>query len=212
MEITWLAHSCFRIRAREAVVVTDPPGKEWGSLGTLQADIVTVSHRHPGHGNPDSVSGNPLIVERPGEYEIKDVAIRGIGTYHDTEKGERLGKNTVFLLEMESITVCHLGDLGHVPSASQTEELGNVDILLLPVGGGSTIDATKAAETVSLITPKIVIPMHYQDQRMRSDLEPLDRFLKEMGVSEAVPQQRLNVSKSGLPTETQVMVLERRRA
>lgn len=212
MEITWLAHSCFRIRAREAVVVTDPPGKEWGSLGTLQADIVTISHRHPGHGNPDSVSGNPLIVERPGEYEIKDVAIRGIGTYHDAEKGERLGKNTVFLLEMESITVCHLGDLGHVPSASQTEELGNVDILLLPVGGGSTIDATKAAETVSLITPKIVIPMHYQDPRTRSDLEPLDRFLKEMGVSEAVPQQRLNVSKSGLPTETQVMVLERRRA
>lgn len=211
MEITWLAHSCFRIRAREAVVVTDPPGKEWGSLGALQADIVTISHRHGGHGNHEAVTGEPRVVDRPGEYEIKDVAIRGISTYHDAEKGEVRGRNTVFLLEMESIAVCHLGDLGHVPNASQTEELGNVDVLLLPVGGGSTIDATKAAETVSLITPKIVIPMHYQDQRMRTDLEPLDRFLKEMGVSEAAPQARLSLSKSQLPSETQVVVLERRR-
>lgn len=211
MELTWLTHSCFRVRGREAVVVTDPPGKDWGSMGGLQADIVTISHRHPGHGNLAAVTGEPLVVDRPGEYEIKDVAIRGIATYHDAEKGERRGKNTVFLMELEAITVCHLGDLGHVPSASQTEDLGNIDILLVPVGGGSTIDAAKAAETVSLLTPKIVVPMHYQDPRVRTDLEPLERFLKEMGVTESVPQQRLNLSKGQLPAETQVVVLERRR-
>ena len=211
MELTWLAHSCFRLRSREAVVVTDPPGKDWGSMGALQADIVTVSHRHEGHGNVAAITGQPLVVDRPGEYEIRDVAIRGIGTYHDAERGERLGKNIIFLMELEGITVCHLGDLGHLPTASQTEELGNIDVLLVPVGGGSTIDAPKAAETVSLLTPKMVIPMHFQDPRVRTDLEPLDRFLKEMGVTEAAPQQRLNLAKSNLPAETHVVVLERRR-
>ena len=210
MDLNLLAHSCFRIRAREATVITDPPGQVWGSLGALQADIVTISHHHPGHGNASAVAGSPVVVERPGEYEIKDVAIRGITTYHDAEKGERLGKNTVFILELEGLTLCHLGDLGHVPSAAQAEELGNIDVLLVPVGGGSTIDASEATQTVSLLTPRIVVPMHYQDER-RSDLEPLDRFLKEMGVSEVVPQQRLTLSKSQLPAETQVVVLERRR-
>lgn len=210
MEIVWLAHSCFRLRAREATVVTDPPAKDYGPLGALQAEIVTVSHHHPGHDNREAVAGDPVWLDRPGEYEVRDVVIRGLRTYHDTSKGQDRGRNTVFLMELEGVTVCHLGDLGHPLSAGQVEDLGNVDVLLVPVGGVSTLNATQAAEIISLVTPKIVIPMHYQD-RNREDLEPLDRFLKEMTAAELEPQPRLQITRSSLPADTQVVVLERRR-
>lgn len=212
MEITWFGHSCFRLRSREATVIMDPLGKEWGSLGRVQADIVTVSHQHPGHSNSDAIPGARLYLTGPGEYESHEVLILGIGTYHDAEKGQRFGKNTVFLMELEGMAVCHLGDLGHVPSADQVEAFGKVDILLVPVGGQTTLNAAKAAETISRIEPKIIIPMHYLDEKHRTDLEPVERFLKEMGVKEAPPQPRLTLTRSSLPQETQVVVLEARRS
>lgn len=212
MEITWFGHSCFRVRSREATILLDPPGPEWGSLGRLQADIVTVSHPHTGHSNVAAVSGSPYIINGPGEYELKDVLILGIGTHHDAAKGEQRGKNTVFIMEMEDLTVCHLGDLGHVPSASQVEDVGEVDVLLIPVGGVTTLNAARAVETINLIEPRIVIPMHYRDERRRADLDPLDRFLKEVGITEAQPQQRLNVTRTSLPQDRQVVVLEGRLA
>ncbi|MBI2887989.1 MAG: MBL fold metallo-hydrolase [Chloroflexi bacterium] len=210
MEITWFGHSCFRVRSREAIILLDPPGPEWGSLGRLQADIVTVSHPHAGHNNVAAVGGNPYIINGPGEYELKDVLILGIGTHHDAAKGEQRGKNTVFILELEDLTVCHLGDLGHVPSTSQVEDVGEVDVLLIPVGGVTTLNAARAVETINLIEPRIVIPMHYWDEKRRADLDPLDRFLKEVGISEAQPQQRLNVTRNSLPQDRQVVVLEGR--
>ena len=213
MEITWLGHSCFRLRGREAVVVTDPCAKSTGyNIGRPTADIVTVSHDHPGHNNVAAVAGTPRVVQGPGEFEIAGVLIVGIRTYHDGQKGQKLGKNTAYVVELDDVRVCHLGDLGHVPTPDQVEELSGVDILLMPVGGGNTIGASAAAETVSLLEPKLVIPMHYQTPAAKAQLEPLDRFLKEIGARTALEerQPKLSVTSSTLPHETKVLVLDHR--
>ncbi len=213
MEITWLGHSCFRLRGRDATVLTDPCAKTTGySIGRPTADIVTVSHDHPAHNNVKAVPGTPRVVEGPGEFEIAGVLIMGVRTYHDKEQGKEFGKNTAFVFELDDVRVCHLGDLGHVPTPQQVEELSGVDILLAPVGGGSTIGGAAAAETVSLLEPKLVIPMHYKTPASKGELEPLDRFLKEIGAPGAVneKQPKLSVTKSTLPHETKVMVLDYR--
>jgi L-ascorbate metabolism protein UlaG (beta-lactamase superfamily) len=208
MEISWLGHSCFRLKGKQATVITDPYSPNLGySLGKPSADIVTVSHQHPGHNFTEGVSGNPKIVAGPGEYEISNVLIIGIATFHDKERGSQKGKNTVYLIEMDEISVCHLGALGHVLTDGQVEELGNVDVLLVPVGGESTINASMAAGVVRQLEPKVVVPKHYwtpQDQ----GLEPVDGFLREMGTSGATPQAKLSLTKSSLPQSTQVFLLE----
>ncbi len=213
MEITWLGHSCFRIKGKEAAVVTDPYEKNIGySLGRPAANIVTVSHGHSQHDNIDGVGGSPKVISGPGEYEIANVLITGIRTFHDAEGGEKRGKNTVYLIEIDEVMVCHLGDLGHVPTSEQAEEMSNVDVLLVPVGGLTTMDAAAASETISLLEPKIVIPMHYKTEVLKGELEPLGRFLKEMGLKEITPQPKLVVTKQSLPAHTQVVVLDYRRS
>lgn len=213
MEIVWLGHSCFRLRAREAAIITDPCPKSTGySMGRPTADIITVSHDHEGHNAVQGVAGSPRVVRGPGEYEIAGVLITGIRTYHDSQQGARLGQNTAFVIETEGMRLCHLGDLGHVPTPEQVEAVGDVDILLVPVGGGSTLDAAGAAETASLLEPKLVIPMHYATPSTTRKLDPLDRFLKEMGTSPTLtPESRLSVRRSSLPHETQVAVPDYKR-
>lgn len=211
MEITWLGHSCFRMRGKDATIVTDPCDKSTGySIGKPSAEIVTVSHDHPGHNHVRAVAGEPRVVHGPGEYEISGVLIMGVPTYHDAKKGAERGKNTAYVFELDDLRVCHLGDLGHVPTAEQAEALSGVDVLLLPVGGGSTIDATAAAETVSLLEPKLVIPMHYQTPAAKAKLEPLDRFLKEIGAKSALDERlpKIAITRSTLPHETKVQVLD----
>ncbi len=208
MDINWLGHSCFRIRGNQTTVITDPysPGLGY-SLGKPNARIVTVSHQHPGHSYVQGISGEPRLVTGPGEYEIGSVLIIGIATFHDGEKGSNRGKNTVYLMEVGEISVCHLGDLGHMLTAEQMEELGNVDILLIPVGGVSTINAPIAAEIVRQLEPKVVIPMHYQTEVLNRELEPVERFLKEIGVEQVTPQPKLSLTRSSLPASTQVFLL-----
>ena len=209
MEISWLGHSCFKIKGSHATVITDPYSPELGySLGKPTAHIVTVSHQHPGHCYVQGVGGEPRLVTGPGEYEIRGVLIIGIATFHDKERGKERGKNTVFLTEVDEISVCHLGDLGHVLTAEQVEELGNVDVLLLPVGGVSTITAPMAAEVVRQLEPKVVVPMHFKTPALNKELEPVDKFLKEMGIEQLTPQPKLSLTRSGLPDSMQVVLLE----
>lgn len=211
MEITWLGHSCFRIRGREAVVLTDPCDKSSGySIGRPSANIVTISHHHPSHDNIAAVAGSPRVIDGPGEYEIAHVLITGIRTYHDNQQGARLGKNTAYVIEMDDLRLCHLGDLGHVPTSDQAEEMSGVDILLAPVGGGSTLDATAASATVSLLQPKLIIPMHYRTPATKTPLDPLERFLKEMGAGTPESVPKLSVNRSSLPQETRLAVLDYR--
>jgi L-ascorbate metabolism protein UlaG (beta-lactamase superfamily) len=209
MEISWLGHSCFRIKGSHATIITDPYPPTLGySLGKPTARIVTVSHQHPGHSYVQGVGGEPRLVTGPGEYEISGVLIIGIATFHDGEKGRKRGKNTVYLMQVDEVSVCHLGDLGHVLTAEQVEELGDVDVLLLPVGGVSTINASMAAEVVRQIEPKVVVPMHYKTEALSWELEPVERFLKEIGVEQVASQPKLSFTRSSLPAATQVFLLD----
>jgi len=209
MEIVWLGHSCFRIKGKEATVVTDPFDKTLGyQLKKPAATILTISHEHPRHSFVQGVSGSPRIVSRPGEYEVANVSITGVATFHDSERGAIRGKNTAYVMELEDVSICHLGDLGHVPTAEQLEQMGDVDILMVPVGGGPTIGPAAAVETISLLQPKLVLPMHYKTDVVKLDLAPLEAFLKEMGVKEATSRPKLVVARSSLPVEAGVVVLD----
>jgi L-ascorbate metabolism protein UlaG (beta-lactamase superfamily) len=209
LDITWLGHSCFRIKGKEVTVITDPCHPSLGySLGKLQANIVTLSHFHPGHSYTEAINSEFKAIKGPGEYELKGVFITGIATWHDAVQGQKLGKNTVYLLEIDGLALCHLGDLGHLPSAEIIEDVGDIDVLFLPVGGVSTIGGTTAAEIVRRLTPKVVIPMHYKTPALTTELEPVDKFLKEVGIKEKVSQPKLSVNRASLPTSTQVIILD----
>jgi L-ascorbate metabolism protein UlaG (beta-lactamase superfamily) len=208
VDITWLGHSCFRIKGNQAVVITDPFPPDLGyTLGKQTANIVTVSHQHPSHSCVDDIGGDPRIISGPGEYEISGVLIIGIATFHDSVQGQTRGKNTVYLMEIDGISICHLGDLGHVLSSEQVEEIGDIDVLLLPVGGVSTINAAMAAEVIRQVEPKAVIPMHYKTPSLKRELDPVDDFLREMGVGQIEPRSKLSVSRTNLPPSTQVFLL-----
>lgn len=209
MDITWYGYSCFRLKGAESVVVTDPPGAEAGyQVGRLNAEIVTVSHNHPCHSNVAAVSGVRKVLTRPGEYEIANIIVTGIPTFHDSESGARLGRNTVFVIDVDGVRVCHLGDIGHIPKGDQLSELTNIDILLAPVGGGGSLAAAAAAQVINLIEPKIVVPMHYRTPACnRHELDGVERFLKELGLAAHEAQPRLSVTRQGLPKEKEATVV-----
>src|SRR3990172_1056499 len=209
MEINWLGHSCFRIKGAHTTVITDPYSPNSGySLGKQTARIITVSHQHPEHSFVSGIGGEPRQVKGPGEYEIGGVMIIGMPTFHDGEKGKTKGKNTVYLIRIDDISICHLGDLGHVLTAEQAEELGDIDVLLIPVGGVSTINASRAAEVVRQLEPKIVIPMHYKTPALKRDLEPVEKFLTEMGTKNITTQPKVSITRANMPLTMQVCLLD----
>ncbi|MBI2624558.1 MBL fold metallo-hydrolase [Candidatus Parcubacteria bacterium] len=209
MVITWYGQSCFRIQSSETVLVIDPFSKEIGLVPPRgRADAVLVSHHHFDHNNVSSLEGEPAVLDGPGEYEVKEVAVRGILADHDEVGGAERGKVTIFTLELEDIRLCHLSDLGQKRlTETQVEAIGEVDILLVPVGGVYTIGGREAALVVNQIEPRIVIPMHYLLPGLTINLEPADAFFKEMGIAvEAMP--KLTLKKKDLPTgETKIVQL-----
>ena len=212
MEIIWLGHCCFRIRAKEATVVTDPCDKSTGyALGRPTGDLVTVSIDDPAHNHVTGVAGDPRVIDGPGEFEIAGASVVGVTTYRDKEKSAGGHRNVVYVIELEDLRICHLGGIGHVPTSDQVEEIGNVDILMVPVGGGGSLDAPPAAETISLIEPKLVIPMHFKTDIEKHHLDPIDRFLKEMGAKSSETHAKISVARNSLPEVTQVMILDYKR-
>ncbi len=215
MDITWYGLSCFRIREGGVTVVCDPYDKTVGlQLPKVRADIVTISHERPGHSAADRVAGEPKVLRGPGEYEIKGVFVTGATTYHRHLQTGPLERNVIFFLEFGELTVGHLGDVGEIPTQAEIEELnvGEVDVLIVPVGGGGTLDPTRAVEVIGMFEPRLVIPMHYAQSELSADwaagLEPVDRFLRELGVSAPEPQEMLKLTKSSLPDQTQVVLLK----
>ncbi|HUX48729.1 MAG TPA: MBL fold metallo-hydrolase [Dehalococcoidia bacterium] len=208
MEITWLGHSCFLIKGKEKTIITDPCHPDLGyRLGEPEADIATLSHFHPGHSYIEGVANDPKQIKSPGEYEIGGTFITGISTFHDDKKGELKGKNTIYVTEMDGITLCHLGDLGHPLGPNLVEELGDVDILFLPVGEVSTIPVDTAVEIVRQLEPPIVIPMHYKTEAFTGNLSLVDKFLDKMRIRELEAKPKLSITSSSLPTTTQTIVL-----
>ena len=208
MEIIWLGHSCFLIRGKEQTIITDPYHPDLGYRpGEPEADIVTVSHFHAGHSYVEGVAGDPKHIKSAGEYEIKGAFITGVASFHDNQKGDVRGRNTIYAIEMDGITLCHLGDVGHSLGPNLIEELGDIDILFLPVGEVSTIPIDAAAEIVRQLGPPIVIPMHYRTEAYGASLSPVDQFLEKMRVREVEPRTKLSITSSSLPSNTQIIVL-----
>jgi len=212
MEIVWYGHSCFRMIERGmASVVVDP--YDHNVIGysplKLRADIVAVSHEVPGHNYLPAVKGKYRLINGPGEYEIGGVFITAVQTNSRSQAKTGI-RNLLFVFDFDGITVAHLGNLQRVPSQTKIEALGDVNVALVPIGGGSGLNAAKAAEVVSLLEPGIVVPMHYKTPESKEELETADKFLKEMGVGTLEPQTSLKVTKSNVPAETRVVLLVRK--
>lgn len=209
MEITWYGHSCFRITERGmGTIVCDPYNHQ--AIGydalKLKSDIVTTSCGQPGHNFVDGVKGDPFVINGPGEYEIHNVFING---YRTNTKDADSFPNTLYVIEYNGLFVAHLGDLNRIPSMSELEHYGTIHVLLTPVGGGNALNASKAVELISLIKPNVVIPMHYSVPLTIPELDPLSKFLKEMGITqteEVYTSYKIN-GVSQLPEETKVVIL-----
>lgn len=209
MDITWLGHACFRLRGREATLITDPFERSLGlTLGRQSADIVTISHESPHHGASDLIGGSPRVLRGPGEYEVKGVMVTGVATPGERIAGGGHARNTAYAITIDEIVVCHLGDLGKPLTVDQIEALKDPDVLLIPVGGHCTIGPAEVTEVISQLEPKLVVPMHYALPGLTVRLEPLERFTREMGLEEAHPQPKLSVTRGSVPEETTIIILE----
>jgi L-ascorbate metabolism protein UlaG (beta-lactamase superfamily) len=207
MEITWYGQSCFRLRSKGLAVVTDPYNPEIGlKLPRLAATIITVSHDHSDHNYVSAVKSGAFVISGPGEYEVLGIFVLGMASFHDANGGEESGRNTAYRIEFEDLSICHLGDLGHVPNQEQVELLTGADILLVPVGGHSTLSAAKAAEVVNLLEPGIVIPMHYKVPGLLAQLDTPKRFLNELGVESPEMLETLTVTRAELGAEARETV------
>jgi L-ascorbate metabolism protein UlaG (beta-lactamase superfamily) len=200
MDITWYGLSCFRIRESGVTVICDPYDKSVGpTLAKMRADIVTVSHDRPGHNAIDRVTGDPKVLSGPGEFEIKNVFVTGLTTRHRRGDGATAERSVAFFFEFGGLTVGHMGGIGEV------------DVLLVPVGGAGMLEPARAVELIGLLEPRLVIPMHYQHaglaDPLASKVESVEKFLKEFGATHIEPIELLKISKSTLPEETQVVLL-----
>ena len=219
MEITYLGHSCFRIRGRDTAIVTDPFSPKYGyTMGRPQAGIVTLSTRDGAdsadHTFVEGVAGEPRVVDGPGEYEIANILINGVRTHSTVQSDNGAHRlNTAYVIDVDEMRVCHLGELADVLTTEQVEAIGSVAVLMVPIGGTDTIGAKRAVEVVSQLEPNIVIPMHYRIQGTRSDsLEPVERFINEMGAKSLTPVPKLTLNaKASLPADIQVTVMEHKR-
>jgi L-ascorbate metabolism protein UlaG (beta-lactamase superfamily) len=211
MEITWYGHSCFRLMERgKASIVIDPFDESLGyPVPRLKADIVTTSHDAPGHSNAKAVKNAKHLIDGPGEYEIGGIFITAVATYPPKKVKGEVRRNLVIVFDFDNLTVCHLGDLDHVPQQSLVENLGTIDVALTPVGGGGGLSSAQAAEVISMLEPGIVIPMHYKTPELTLKLDPVDKFLKEMGLGEVAQETSLKISsRSSLPEQTEIVLLE----
>lgn len=210
MELTYVGHSCFYIKGKKTSLVIDPynPDMTGFKMPKQTAKILLNSHSHEDHSFNKQVNHEKLI-DTPGEYEVDDVYITGIPTFHDNKEGEERGKNIVFQIEIDGVSIVHLGDLGHELSEKYISKLGRVDILLVPVGGHFTIDAFVASKVISTLEPAIVVPMHFKsDDSSIKELDDLSKFLHEMGVSnpEKLDSLKINAPESE-DKETRIVIL-----
>ena len=212
MRIEWFGHSCFLLKSKAGErIVTDPyePGSYDGAVGYsdigVEADIVTVSHKHFDHNYTQAVP-EAEVVDEPKEYQIKGVEIRGIASFHDDSRGSKRGNNIIFILTVDETRIAHLGDLGHIPD--NISLLKGLDVVFIPVGGVFTLDGEKASQLVDLIKPKIVIPMHFKTEKLKFDIDGVDKFLKGKPKVKDLGDSAFEIDKNSLPEGTEIWVLK----
>ncbi|MBI2640683.1 MAG: MBL fold metallo-hydrolase [Candidatus Sungbacteria bacterium] len=212
MVISWLGQACFKIQSGDLVIVIDPFSKDIGlTPPRFRADLVLVTHGHYDHSNSESLTGEPLVITGPGEYEAKGVYVHGIQTFHDTTQGKERGLNTIYSIELEDMKLLHLGDFGENALREETlESVGDADIVMIPVGGKYTVDGEGAAKIVKQLEPRLVIPMHYKIPGLKIGLAGAEEFLKEMGAAKIEAQEKLVIKKRDVGEEekTEVALLK----
>lgn len=207
MDITWLGHACFRLRADDTVVVTDPFPLSIGLRPDGRpATVVTISNNHPNHCNWEEVDGDPRVFKAPGEYEYRSISVRGVMTPRPPDSDPEL-RSVAFTIELDGVNICHLGDITAPPTPGQIDDMSPVDVLLVPTGGGCTMDVDQVFQTMQDIAPKIVVPMHHSIPGVGVSLQDLEIFLRRMGLSDVQAQPRLVVTTSNLPADMRVVVL-----
>ena len=219
MQIIWKGQSCFQVIAQngkngQVFLVIDPFNEQLGlKVPKLEADVLLVTHSHYDHNNKEAVfspqSGQtPFFIDGPGEYDVKGVFIQGIHSWHDEKEGKERGENTIYTIDIEDLKLCHLGDLGQKElSESQIDTIGNVDVLMIPVGGTYTIDAKTASNIISQIEPRVVIPTHYHLPKLKVKLDGVESFLKVMGVKEAEILNKLSIKSKDLSLDGRRIVV-----
>ncbi len=212
MDISYLGHSSFKIKTKNAILVADPfsPEMVGFKFPKTEADIVIVSHQHQDHNFIEGIENEPLVVSLPGEYEAKGVSIFGFAAVHGGKTEAEKILNTIFLIEADGLSLCHLGDLGAIPNTKIMEEIIGVDVLMVPVGGTYSLGPKEAVEIINQIEPSIVLPMHFKTPGKNEDLADLKEFLTEMGAEQAERLDKLSLTKDKLPEETKIVVLERK--
>jgi len=221
MQIIWQGQSCFQIitahnKNEQVFIVIDPFSEEIGlRVPKLEADVLLITHNHPDHNNVKAVQSrngrqSPFLISGPGEYEVKEVYIQGIPSWHDEKNGKERGESTIYTIEAEDLKLCHLGDLDQKElTGEQLEKIGDVDVLMVPVGGVDTISAKEALKIMSQIEPKITIPMHYQIPKLKLKLDGVDKFLKALGIKKIEPQNKLTIKKKDISSEeAKIIVLK----
>jgi len=218
MLITYHGHSCFKLKGKNGTVVTDPYGGIGFEMPSMSADIVTVSHDHYDHSNVSAVAGTarrtkPFLINNLGEYEVGGISVFGTKSFHDAENGGKSGINRIYVIVVDGIRICHLGDLGHELDENTINEIGDVDVLLLPVGGIYTINPKQAIAVAKALEPSFIVPMHYKtpahDQSKFGELATLEDFIKEFGVENVEQIDKLKVEKDRLPEEKELVILQR---
>ncbi|KKT28028.1 MAG: Zn-dependent hydrolase [Candidatus Yanofskybacteria bacterium GW2011_GWA1_44_21] len=208
MQISWFGHSCFRLEAKEGSILIDPFSKEIGlKPPKIKDDIVLVTHEHYDHNNVADANSEAFVIRNPGEYEKSGIQIQGIPSWHDNTNGSERGPNTIYVMTAEEITLCHLGDLGQEKlTDQQVEAIGDVDVLMIPVGGNYTIGPKEAVEVISQIGPKIVMPMHYKIPGLTVEIDSAEKFVKELGLT---PEKldKLKIQKKTLPAEEMKLIM-----
>lgn len=209
MTITWYGHSCFRLESKDALLLTDPFSPEIGLRPPkIKDNIILISHQHYDHNNIEGLPQDTFLIKGPGEYEVKGVFVKGIQSFHDKSQGSERGLNTIYVIKMEDIVLAHLGDFGEGRfSEEQIEKIGDVDVLMIPIGGTYTINYKEAVEAISQIEPKIVIPMHYKVQGLKLDIDGPEKFLKEMSLAPEKAEKSYKIQKKNLPAEEMKLVL-----
>ena len=202
MNVAWYGQSCFRLETKGVSVLIDPFSRDIGLRPPrLNDNIFLVTHEHYDHNDVKKVAADSFVITGPGEYEKSGIYVEGINSFHDNVQGTQRGLNTIYIIKMDDMRFCHLGDLGqHQLTDEQVESIGDIDILFIPIGGVYTIDGGQAAKIISQVEPKIIVPMHYKVPGLNIDLEGPERFLKEIGLK---PEEveTFKIAKKNLPTE-----------
>lgn len=212
MKVKWLGHAAFLLTARDGTrVITDPyatgAGLSYGEIPE-SADVVLVSHEHMDHNNVQGVRGSPEVIRGTGTHRAKGIEFKGVASFHDPSGGRERGPNTIFCFALDEIKFCHLGDLGHVLSKEQVAQIGQVDVLFIPVGGFFTIDASEATQVAEQLKPKVIIPMHFKTPKCDYPITRVEDFLRGKGRVRKVGGSEVEIEASNLPEATSIWVLE----